>query len=613
MLTAQEKSDTSWTFKCWYLEQQQTNKKYSGIDTLLPYYEINNPVWRKNFTATYLGNLGTAAESNIFPQRFEPTEFILFKPIEYYTESSERVMYYSTKKPFTILSYSSGGQKSTQEQVLQAIHTQNVNQKLNFGIIYTLYSSVGNYPNQQAKDNAFAFCSNYHSPRYELHGNIVINKLNIEENGGILADTVPEQGNLSYIPVNLEFAASKYFHMGGLITQSLHFGRFPWSSTDSLKKDNDVYLSTLHYTIRYDRYLRSFKVSSLNSFSSTGDNLTDSAYFKHFYESTEESADSVFFRKFSQQLQLELHESPKAWFKFKGRAGVFHELFSYPYNSKKQHDFNAGINATLVSIAGRHLAWTFNGQYVLVGYNAFDYQIGAQMKTVFNNWQVRVEAGRQAERPEFYLRRYFSNNVAWDFPGSGHDLAKSETSWLKGEIEGPSFLIMGDLRWMDHYVFFTDSMPAQPDKGFAVATVTASKLFHLGKFYSQFQASLQHSGSDVVHLPLVAIRNSTRFEQSLVKNVLMGNLGFDVYYFTSYYADGYNPALGEFFVQKEKKIGNYPFIDVFLNFKLKRTRIMLKYEHVNSGLFLPQTYFTAWHYPMQPRMLKFGVSWTFYD
>ena len=90
-------------------------------------------------------------------------------------------------------------------------------------------------------------------------------------------------------------------------------------------------------------------------------------------------------------------------------------------------------------------------------------------------------------------------------------------------------------------------------------------------------------------------------------------LGFDVRYFTKYSAYGNMPATSMFYLQKEDaEIGNYPYVDVFLNFKVKRTNFVVKYDHVNTDL-LSSNYFMALHYPMQRRMLKFGISWTFYD
>ncbi|NJK87075.1 MAG: putative porin [Bacteroidales bacterium] len=90
------------------------------------------------------------------------------------------------------------------------------------------------------------------------------------------------------------------------------------------------------------------------------------------------------------------------------------------------------------------------------------------------------------------------------------------------------------------------------------------------------------------------------------------NLGFDMYYNTKFHAPAYLPHIGSFFNQREKEIGNYPYVDIFLNVKLKRALFFFKFEHVNSGLF-DRNFFSALHYPRGQRMFKLGIAWNFYD
>jgi hypothetical protein len=53
-------------------------------------------------------------------------------------------------------------------------------------------------------------------------------------------------------------------------------------------------------------------------------------------------------------------------------------------------------------------------------------------------------------------------------------------------------------------------------------------------------------------------------------------------YFTNYFANDYNPVIGEFSF-KIKEIGNYPNLDFFCQW-IQRTRIYVKAEHFNSSL-----------------------------
>lgn len=610
---SQPRTDTSGVVMAFSLTRDFTQRTPIEIDTSLPRFQLFNPALRHYFPSVYTGNPGTHVKSTWFPEQTESSVISFFSSLEPYMELPAHAYYYRTRMPFTLLTYYTGGPMTSQQQVLNALHTQNVNPKFNFALKYSVVSSIGQFPNQKAKDNAFAFTTNYISNRYEVKGVLAVNSISLQENGGIIPDTVPEQGTLTYAPVFLNYALSKYQHIGMMVTQDLHFGKFPWSKVaDSTSQKKDAYFSTLHYTIGYDVFKRNFDIPFLTKLSGFGDTRTDSAYFHHFHDTTAFTHDQVFFRKFYHHLQLELHESPSAWFRFRGYAGLFNELMNYPVHDHQQNRYNLGINVSIVNSAGKILTWVFSGKYYLAGLNAFDYELKAQMLTSVRKVNFLAESGRKAASPDFYYRQYYGNNVRWDFPAIGNDLARQSITWVQARLETPLVTLTGDTRWIQNHLYFTDSMPAQDQGSFIVNSLMAKACLNVWKFRTITELTFQQSGSTFVNIPAVAIRNTTAIEQILVRNVLIANLGFDVYYFTSYYADGFNPAIGQFFVQRLHKIGKYPFLDVFLNFQLKRTRIMLKYEHITAGL-LPRTYFTAWHYPMQGSVFMYGISWSFYD
>ncbi|HKG07371.1 MAG TPA: putative porin, partial [Pedobacter sp.] len=56
-----------------------------------------------------------------------------------------------------------------------------------------------------------------------------------------------------------------------------------------------------------------------------------------------------------------------------------------------------------------------------------------------------------------------------------------------------------------------------------------------------------------------------------------------------------------------------PIVDLWVKASLRRANIFLKFDYVNQGLF-SKGYYTVDRYPMPDRqLLKFGVSWNFYD
>ena len=121
-----------------------------------------------------------------------------------------------------------------------------------------------------------------------------------------------------------------------------------------------------------------------------------------------------------------------------------------------------------------------------------------------------------------------------------------------------------------------------------------------------------NSNKDLIRVPDFMARISIYPTLSLFKNAAVFQPGIDILYTTSYYASAYMPALRMFYLQDEKKIGNYPYIDVFANLMVKRFRIFVKYEHLND-LWGENRYYMIPHYPAQGSALKFGLSWSFYD
>ena len=82
-------------------------------------------------------------------------------------------------------------------------------------------------------------------------------------------------------------------------------------------------------------------------------------------------------------------------------------------------------------------------------------------------------------------------------------------------------------------------------------------------------------------------------------------------YFSSYYADRYNPLLADFEVQSQEKIGNYPVLDFFMNAKVRTMRIYFNVEHFNYW-FTKYNYYSAPAQPYRDWKIRLGISWYFF-
>jgi len=117
---------------------------------------------------------------------------------------------------------------------------------------------------------------------------------------------------------------------------------------------------------------------------------------------------------------------------------------------------------------------------------------------------------------------------------------------------------------------------------------------------------------DILNVPELVTRNTIYFTSYFFNKALFLQTGITLNYFTNYFANDYNPVIGEFFIQNKKEIGNYPNLDFFINAKIQRTRIYLKAEHFNAA-YTGNNYYSAPNNPYRDMTIRFGLIWNFFN
>jgi len=154
----------------------------------------------------------------------------------------------------------------------------------------------------------------------------------------------------------------------------------------------------------------------------------------------------------------------------------------------------------------------------------------------------------------------------------------------------------------------------QASANISLLTAQLSQDFTIGLLNWETQLTYQKSTDDnVLAVPTLNIYTNL-YLHFKVARVLSVDLGADLRYFSKYKAPDYSPALGQFTVQdngeNNVECGNYPFVGVYANMHLKHTRFFLMMSHVNAST---GDYFLTPHYPTNGRVLRFGVSWNFFN
>ena len=161
---------------------------------------------------------------------------------------------------------------------------------------------------------------------------------------------------------------------------------------------------------------------------------------------------------------------------------------------------------------------------------------------------------------------------------------------------------------MQNQIFFNENcMPEQHGGSVQVFSAQLEQNFRVGILNWRNKLVYQTSSDErVLPMPKFAAY-SNLFLLFKVARVLDVQFGIDCNYYTKYYAPGYQPATTAFYNQREMKIGNYPYMNAYVNMKLSKARFYVLFTHVNQGL-TGKNYFSMPHYPMNPRRFLMGVS-----
>ena len=156
--------------------------------------------------------------------------------------------------------------------------------------------------------------------------------------------------------------------------------------------------------------------------------------------------------------------------------------------------------------------------------------------------------------------------------------------------------------------------PKQYGKSIQYLSAKVEKEFTYRKFALDNTVLFQTTQQDdaILNVPKFVVRNTIYFSDDIFKKAMFIQTGITLNYFSSYYANNYNPVIGEFYIQNTKKIGDFPMLDLFINARVRQTRIYLKAEHFNSMLS-GNKYYSAPNYPYRDYLIRFGLVWNFFQ
>jgi hypothetical protein len=275
---------------------------------------------------------------------------------------------------------------------------------------------------------------------------------------------------------------------------------------------------------------------------------------------------------------------------------------------------NTYLGGSIYRAEGKFWTWEATGKYYILGYKFGDFDLRGKLekpiRTAKDTSFLRLNAVMTNTTPNYFYNHYYSNHYKWE-----NNFNKTYELRLGAVYDNPKWKFKTGFRYsiITNYIYWNEqALPNQASSEFSVAQAFLNKDFDLGVLKIDNEVIYQKTTTErYIHLPKIMARNTIYLSGTLSK-VLHFQIGLDTHYESNYYADYYSPALGMYYVQMNEQIGNYPWTDVFVNMKIKRTRFYVKYSNLGATL-LKSGYYTTPNYAAQIALLGFGLSWTFYD
>ncbi len=611
-----EKSNVKHFRKSWKWEHEGVYKKEVALDTLMDGIQNYNYIFKKSIANTYLGGFPSPYVSDIFIRRDAVEDFYPLTDIRAYLFKPTDALNYNNTTPFTQLIYFNGGSRGKAETLLDVLHMQNIRPFWNAGFRYNLMSNDGRYMNQKSKAYNFSFFSTYERNRLAI--SLFVNQNNgfFTENGGVT--------DRSYVRDSSEKAENIRVNLSpGTTNNYRNFNFYTHIQYNIGKKKETVHATDTSYTYPAKAIVAFTAEDNEHQFKEQTANIL---FFPNTYIDSTQSYDPTTNHVYRISTKLVVNEHPK----YKYLPGIYAGLdFKYlDYRQRVTYDTASNIQTFGTDkFTGTYLtAGIFNvdtsallnfdvhGSLCIVGDYIGNFLLKGFIQQAFNKAKSRyIQADAKIELKEVnpFLNFYFGNHDRWDNNFNAIKTLNIEGKYV--DMKTRSEIGVAISNTFSYIYFDTTSMPVQTSKPLMVFTIWGRQIFKAGHFYFDQTIYCQQSNHDnILALPLISLYSHNYYQNMLFKNALGFQAGFDIFYNTSFFANNYMPSIQQFYNQKEGKTGNYPKLDVFINLHIKRADIFVKYEHLNY-YFSDGNYFSAYDYPINPAMLKFGVRWNFLD
>jgi len=539
----------------------------------------------RNYNEVYLGNLGTA-------------KFNLLSPFRENDKRLKSLFPASGKSSlYTDIFFVTGSGK---ENYLDVEHYQNLGKSLKMNLFLTKTSSEGTYQIQETSLSDYNLDLDYSSSKKRYNFNFKANyyrrynELNGGINDSIFNDFLDSNITLKTL-YPIQFTSG--FAFNKMISKEVDY-TYSHSYKLSKNANDSVGYFKLNQKLGYQKRIFEFNTSNPGFFDSI------------FYYDTTNTLDSLREEHITHEISLSHTKNNQEI-----SIGFFIDYIEYnSYSPFYAHVEN--------SLFGRYNN-TF-GNLELQSKIGFMFEKSSFATYFFNNsvrYKNKARKVFQLFKGEFnvyskkydtYYERYKSNHYQWNQVRNIDNIVSLKLNAISNNL---NFKVGVNFESHDNSIIFDTNINVIQSK-VTFLSFNLKKAFNLTSWlHWDVNVHFQDILSRVqIETPNFVTSNRIYFKGKILKNdILKFNIGFNVLYYTSFYAKAYSPALDKFYLQNHTKVGNYPYLDFFAEFYLKNNfAFFTSITHFNSGLF-GNNYLATTNYPSQDRAFKFGMKWRLFE
>jgi len=584
--------------------------KNEGNNIILPfqasYPDTNIQNAHNYFPRNFLGNSGLASANYFISYKNESLGFKLYpSPLLNDMFSENQVEFYRSKGPYADLTGITG---SKQLQILKLLFTHTYKEKVNITLRFNRYTSHGFYAKQQSTANNFFLTSNYANKkeRAGYYFYYLNNGNRSQENGGIIGDTLSAQALLEpkeLLGVRLLSAVRDNKEHKLMFNPWFKLNKAP----DSLNKLNS--------------YFQIKSKFSMQSFVYKDPSIYGNAFYQLVYHDTLKTYDSTGILKFTNEISYALikgnknfalsagyrNEINRLW--QKTDSTFFHDIIFSDFVITKYFNSNDSLKKQ------KRFQNLMNVQYVMSGPNSGNYSIENKSELVLNEKnkiKIFLNLNASSRNADHIYNNWVSNNFTWFNNGfKPQQMLQSQLGFDYKSILGVSLLLQN----INNFLYFDDlAYPRQYTgsiQNLAVNSYCNLLLFkHLGISLNHVFQSASHNSylSVPSHISTVKLFYSA----IMFKSNLLLNVGVQGQMYNSFYSNAYMPATQIFYLQYNRASTNYPFVDVYMNFRIRPVTFFVKMENALQGL-VGSDYSLVPGYFQPDRAFRFGLTWMFFD